>query len=124
MNKHNIDFLKLDLLEIDAVDIDQIKYLILENRISPTSGHSRIENQTMFFKNNNVELGVEYAAYVVGSIESDPGDYLTPSYTDVEIKEIDIYIKLAYIEGEEIILTPEISSILVNKIKSELTKNF
>lgn len=115
MTIYSINFQELELVDKDIITNEDFDNLIIENE-----GLFTRDNQTIWFKNNDIEISVEYEIYVSGSIDHDPEDYWTPPYTDVDINDIDIEIKSVYIDDIEIELTKEIENILLSKIKQEL----
>lgn len=115
MTIYSINFQELELVDKDIITNEDFDNLIVENE-----GLFTRDNQTIWFKNNDIEISVEYEIYVSGSVDHDPGDYWTPPYTDVDINDIDIEIKSVYIDDIELELTKEIETILLTKIKQEL----
>lgn len=112
---YSVDFQKLELVERIGLDNTDISELLYENEGSFTK-----EDQTMIFRENGIEVDVTYNIYVSGNITSESGDYWTPSYTEVDIDDIEVDIVSVNIEGEEYLATNDILEMLSNRIESEL----
>lgn len=112
---YSVDFQKLELVERIGLDNTDISELLYENEGSFTK-----EDQTMIFRENGIEVDVTYNIHVSGNITSESGDYWTPSYTEVDIDDIEVDIVSVNIEGEEYLATNDILEMLYNRIESEL----
>lgn len=115
MTIYSINFQELELVDKDIITNEDFENLIVENE-----GLFTRDNQTIWFKNGDIEISVEYEICVSGSVDYDPGDYWTPPYSDVDINDVDIEIKSVYVDDIELELTNEIEMILLTKIKQEL----
>lgn len=107
MNKLNINSLKLV-----AKDISDISELIYEN-----NGSFRKDEQTLLFEDGETEVSIDYTICVDADVEEIPGDWMTPSYTDAEIKSIGIEDVIIYIDGDEYNPTSEELKLVVSKIE-------
>lgn len=111
INTYTIDFDKLDNVNYKEVEEDWDS-LICENE-----GSFSREDQSISFDVNGSELVVWFELNVIGRVDYDPGDYWTPSYTDVDITDVGVYISNVYLNDYDLPLDKEIIILLENKIQ-------
>jgi hypothetical protein len=111
---YSIDFDQIKLVDKDIVSNDQYGGLIIEN-----DGYFTNSEQFLFFEDNSgVELCITYTISVSGIVDYDPGDYYTPPYSDVDIKDVYIEIDSFTINDTEVKLNKELTEVLAKKVKS------
>lgn len=96
----NFDNLKFD--EGYFLNLESLLEIIYENDGSTTQ-----ENQTMSFKQNDLDVIINYEVFVEGKIKEERGDYWTPSSCEIELENIDINISDVFIDDELVNLDNE-----------------
>lgn len=112
---NTIDLNNLKFVDGSFTKGDDFSYLLIDNDGSFTNN-----NELMYFECDGKDLEVEYTLYVDGTISSDPGDWYTPGYTDVEIDDLNIDISKVTIDGVELVLSNEDYRFLTKLIEAEL----
>lgn len=105
---------KLNLVDGDFIKSEDWFDLICED------GGFTAKNQYITFNSNGNEVVVDFDLSVSGKVTHDRGDYWTPPYTDVDIKEIDLDILSVHINDWEVELNGAIETWLVSEIKKNL----
>lgn len=110
---YSIDFTNLTVKHKDVVSGDDWSDLICEN-----DGQFMRDDQYICFDSNGIDVVVDFSLEVGGYVSHSRGDYWTPSYTEVEIDNVDISIKSLHIDEYEV----ELNSNLIDIIKVEIKK--
>lgn len=105
----------INLVDYDCKKSDEWEDLICENE-----GHFSREGEYMAFDVDGLNLIIFYDLDVSGKIDYDPGDYYTPSYTDVEITDETIDITQVILDDYNIELTKELDKVFSEVIKKNL----
>jgi hypothetical protein len=87
ISTYNLNNRNLELVDYDCAKSNSWNDLICENE-----GSFSREDEFLAFDMNGIELVIFYDLSVSGKIDYDPGDYYTPSYTDVEITDKEIIV--------------------------------
>jgi len=111
INTYTIDFQELSNVNYKDVQDDW------DNLICENEGSFRSEDQVISFNVDGNELVVCFELNVSGRVDYDPGDYWTPSYTDVNITDVDVYISNVYLNDYDLPLDKETTRLLENKIQ-------
>lgn len=110
---YSLNFNNLTIKHKDVVDIDEWSDLVYEN-----DGSFMRDFQYICFDCDGIEVVVDYSLEVEGSISHSSGDYWTPSYTEVEIDNVNININSLNIDEYDVLL----NDTLVNTLKIEIKK--
>ena len=111
---YSLDFNNLHLIDGDYTKTDDWYEMICENGCFST------DTQYMKFSSNGIDVVVDYDIFVVGKVSYDPGDYWTPSYTDVDIAEVEIKVTALHVDDWKVELTEELIKFLEVEIKKYL----
>ena len=115
ISTYSVNLENLKMIDGEYTKSEDWDELIFENE-----GSFNKDEEYMIFNSDGVEIVINYELSVSGRIQHDPGDYWTPSYTEVDIIDEDITISNVTIDDYELELTKEIESLLVKEIKKNL----
>jgi hypothetical protein len=90
-----------------------------EDLIFEGEGYASLSDEYMDLSCDGFEIVINYSVDLSGRISYSRGDYWTPSYTEVEVDDVDITINSITIDEYEVDLTPELTSVfekIVNKL--------
>jgi hypothetical protein len=110
----------LNLINLKLVDGYYTKSEDWDDLICENEGSFSKDEEYMIFNLDGLEVVINYELSVNGRVQHDPGDYWTPSYTEVDIIDEDITISSVTIDDYELELNKEIESLLEKEIKKNL----
>lgn len=90
---------KFSVIEGDYIPVDKWEDLIIESYYDCGAG-SFSHDGFVIIKSQDFEISIDFDLYVRGVVNYDPGDYLNPPFTSVDILEDDINIHDVYIDGD------------------------
>ncbi len=92
----------LKFVEGDYTKSDDFSDLIYDN-----DGSHTLNDESMYFEIDGVEVLVKYSLYLEGRILEESGDWYTPSSTEITVDEVDVDINSVLIDDTEINLNKE-----------------
>jgi len=107
----------LNTQNLNLVDYDCAKSNSWEDLVCENEGYFSREGEFLAFDMDGFELVIFYDLSVSGKIDYDPGDYYTPSYTDVEITDEDITVTQVTLDEYDIELTKDLKLLFSEIVK-------